>query len=62
MKRLPLPKPTQLRLDLALDVTTPPLAEDPTAVVRTLAGLMLEVLYLKGGEQAGGGDEPEADR
>lgn len=62
MKRLPSPKPKQLRLDLCQETSEPPLAADPPAVIRTLADLMLQVIQPGAGQPAGGGHEPEADR
>lgn len=62
MKRLPSPKPKQLRLDLCQERNEPPFAADPPAVVRTLADLMLQVIHPETIQSAGGGDEPEADR
>lgn len=62
MKRLPSPKPKQLRLDLCQETNEQPLAADPPAVIRTLADLMLQVLHRVTIQSAGGGDEPEADR
>ena len=62
MKRLPTPQPKQLRLDLRPKTNEPPFAADPSALVRTLADLMLQVLHPIAGQPAGGGDEPEADR